>query len=102
YIIIPSTWEEPFGLVALEGLACGCIPIASNGGGLPEAIGKTGIIFQSGSIESLTNSLKKLYSNTLLQEQFLKAIPNHLNGHHSKKIADKYIQAIENHIINKK
>ncbi|WP_216350998.1 glycosyltransferase family 4 protein, partial [Mucilaginibacter polytrichastri] len=33
YILIPSVWEEPFGIVALEGMACGCVPIVSASGG---------------------------------------------------------------------
>lgn len=32
-MVIPSIWEEPFGVVALEGLACGCNIVASNRGG---------------------------------------------------------------------
>ena len=31
YILVPSVWEEPFGIVALEGLACGCLPVVSDG-----------------------------------------------------------------------
>ncbi|HWA33620.1 MAG TPA: glycosyltransferase family 4 protein, partial [Cyclobacteriaceae bacterium] len=36
-LVVPSTWEEPFGIVALEGLACGCKVIIADSGGLPEA-----------------------------------------------------------------
>jgi glycosyltransferase involved in cell wall biosynthesis len=24
-MVVPSLWNEPFGLVALEGVACGCV-----------------------------------------------------------------------------
>jgi len=33
-LVIPSRWEEPFGIVSLEGIACGCVVIGSEGGGL--------------------------------------------------------------------
>ena len=40
-IVVPSLEPEPFGIVALEGLACGCLVVASNHGGLPEAVGSS-------------------------------------------------------------
>ena len=45
-LVIPSLWEEPFGNVALEGMACGCLVLASDGGGLPDAVGKAGFTFK--------------------------------------------------------
>jgi glycosyltransferase involved in cell wall biosynthesis len=39
-LVVPSMWEEPFGLVALEGLASGCRVVVTDRGGLPEAVGK--------------------------------------------------------------
>ena len=38
-LVVPSRWKEPFGMVAVEGLACGCRLVVSEGGGLPEAAG---------------------------------------------------------------
>ncbi|RYY43105.1 MAG: glycosyltransferase, partial [Sphingomonadales bacterium] len=35
-LVVPSVWEEPFGIVALEGLACGCEVVVARSGGLPE------------------------------------------------------------------
>ena len=34
-----------FGVVALEGIACGCVIVGSEGGGLEEAIGPCGVTF---------------------------------------------------------
>ena len=42
YLLIPSDWGESFGLVAIEGIACGCEIIGTDDGGLPEAIGDCG------------------------------------------------------------
>jgi glycogen synthase len=44
-LIVPSVWQEPFGIVALEGIACGCVVVGSNGGGLKDAIGPCGVTF---------------------------------------------------------
>ena len=35
-LIVPSLWEEPFGLVLIEAMRMGCIPIVSQNGALPE------------------------------------------------------------------
>lgn len=44
--LMPSRWEEPFGLVALESQACGTPVVALSNGGLPEVIepGVTGFL----------------------------------------------------------
>jgi glycosyltransferase involved in cell wall biosynthesis len=46
-LVIPSM-DEAFGIVALEGAACGCAVIASDAGGLPEAVGPCGCLFPAG------------------------------------------------------
>ncbi len=36
----PSVWAEPFGMVALESVACGCPAVVSDRGGLADAAGR--------------------------------------------------------------
>lgn len=38
-VCVPSIWNEPFGMVALEAMASGAAVVASDRGGLPEACG---------------------------------------------------------------
>jgi glycosyltransferase involved in cell wall biosynthesis len=47
--LFPIEWEEPFGLVMIESMACGTPVIAANYGAVPEVIedGRTGIIVES-------------------------------------------------------
>lgn len=56
-LVVPSRWPEPFGIVALEGLACGCRVVVSDGGGLPEAIGDCGRTFRTGDVADLARVL---------------------------------------------
>jgi glycosyltransferase involved in cell wall biosynthesis len=42
--LVPSRWQEPFGLVAIEGMACSCLTIVSGTGGLEEIAEKTGAL----------------------------------------------------------
>ncbi len=39
-VVVPSRWSEPFGLTALEAMACGAALLCSPRGGLPEVFGQ--------------------------------------------------------------
>ena len=43
-MVVSSLYEEPFGIVALEGIACCDTVIVTRRGGLPEAVGACGIV----------------------------------------------------------
>jgi glycosyltransferase involved in cell wall biosynthesis len=47
--LFPIDWEEPFGLVMIESMACGTPVIATNRGAVPEVIdhGRSGIVVES-------------------------------------------------------
>lgn len=55
-MVVPSLWEEPFGIVALEGIACCETVIATRRGGLPEAVGPCGTIVEADE-ESLATAM---------------------------------------------
>ncbi|WP_223651835.1 glycosyltransferase family 4 protein [Hymenobacter psoromatis] len=92
---IPSTWEEPFGIVALEGIACGLIPIASNGGGLPDAIGNAGVTFERGNLASLITVTANLVHSPTQQAQCRAAAPGHLAAFGNETITRKFIDVLE-------
>ena len=43
-LLVPSIWEEGFGMVVVEAQSCGIPVIASNRGGLPESTGEGGML----------------------------------------------------------
>ena len=65
-LVVPSIWEEPFGIVALEGIASGCFVIGSSRGGLGDAIGPCGATFDNGQVEQLVTAIR----NALHQAPF--------------------------------
>lgn len=58
-LLFPINWEEPFGLVMIEAMACGTPVIAFNRGSVPEVVkhGKTGFIVENEKemIEAIKN-----------------------------------------------
>lgn len=94
YMLVPSLWDEPFGIVALEGMACGCVPIVSGGGGLPDAVGKAGLICERGSVESLIACMISLKENPVLEEQLREASKEHLIAYHSEAVGTSYLNII--------
>jgi glycosyltransferase involved in cell wall biosynthesis len=94
YLLVPSRWEEPFGIVALEGMACGCIPIVSDGGGLPDAVGSAGVVFKRNSLSSLVKSTIQLLENKQTKSSLLELAPEHLSLHTEKQVSQLYFDVI--------
>ena len=59
-VCVPSRWDEPFGMVVLEALACGVPTVASNRGGIPEAAGDAALYFDPSNVASLVRHLERL------------------------------------------
>jgi glycosyltransferase involved in cell wall biosynthesis len=95
YLLVPSTWEEPFGIVALEGMACGCLPIVSNGGGLPDAVGKAGLIFKRGDVDSFVECMSQVLQNPELEETTRTKAASHLAAHTSLEVSKNYLSVLE-------
>jgi len=96
-MVIPSRWAEPFGLVALEGLAAGCALAASNLGGLPEAVGPCGQLFPNGDAAALAVVLKNLLTDENLRTQLLSQSQSHLANFDPKVVAQHYLNFFQNH-----
>lgn len=93
-MVVPSVWKEPFGIVALEGLACGCIVIGSSGGGLPEAMGGFGLTFPNRDVPALAACLQTVLKepDRYLPQADLLAL--HLEGHQRSKTARHYLDVL--------
>lgn len=57
--IVPSLWEEPFGMVIIESMSCGTPVIGSRIGGIPELIddGINGFLINPGSVKELKEKI---------------------------------------------
>lgn len=93
-VVVPSEWEG-FGLVALEAIACGCIVVGSNTGGLPEAIGQCGLVFDPDEPVSLSEALKSALSDAPLRARLRSAAPSHLARHSRAAMTSQYLEVLE-------
>ncbi|MFT4091129.1 MAG: glycosyltransferase family 4 protein [Asticcacaulis sp.] len=66
--VVPSLWEEPFGLTALEAMAAGCAVISSGRGGLIEASLEHALYLDKVSADEISEALKKLMDNTEMRK----------------------------------
>ena len=59
---VPSLWDEPFGLVALEAMMRGTAVVASAAGGLAESVvhGETGLLVPGGDPDALADALVRI------------------------------------------
>ena len=71
-IYVMSSESESFPNALLEAMACGCTVIGSRVGGIPELIddGVTGLLFESKSVNSLSEALKKAILDPDLRQDF--------------------------------
>jgi glycogen synthase len=95
-LAVPSRWAEPFGIVALEAIACGCVVVGSAGGGLPDAIGGCGITFKNGDADDLARAIREMVTKPELAARCRQVVPDHLRNHRSETVASRYEKIFAN------
>lgn len=64
--VLPS-FDEGFGLPALEAMACGAPVIVSDGGALAETVGEAGVIFQLADAQGISSALRECLAEDRLR-----------------------------------
>ena len=59
-VVVPSRWAEPFGLTALEAMACGGALVCSGRGGLAEVAGEAALLADPEDTEAFAAALLRL------------------------------------------
>jgi glycosyltransferase involved in cell wall biosynthesis len=93
-LVVPSIYNEPFGIVALEGIACGCVVVGTERGGLREAIGPCGITVPNGDALALANCLEGLLSDAGRILALRKPSAEHLAHFTKEKVAEAYLSVL--------
>ncbi|MFQ5834812.1 MAG: glycosyltransferase family 4 protein [bacterium] len=79
-VIYPTIGEEPFGLVPLEGMACGKPVVVTKSGGLVESVidRKTGFVIEKRDPKTLAEKIELLLKDKKLARQMRKAGRRHV------------------------
>jgi glycogen(starch) synthase len=96
-LVLPSIDPEPFGIVAIEGLACGCVAVATRNAGLVEAVGRHGLLCEPGDPTSLANSILEADAATGRMD----GVAEHLARHDPESVANEYLKVLEAAIEDK-
>jgi glycosyltransferase involved in cell wall biosynthesis len=94
-LVVPSRYNEPFGIVALEGIACGCVVVGSEGGGLKAAIGPCGDTFRNGDAADLARVLGRRLRRPELDAEALQHAGDHLASHSSERVTAAYLRELD-------
>lgn len=93
-VVVPSRWEEPFGLVCIEAGAASLPVVATRAGGLPEVIvdGITGLLIDVGDVQAMAHQVQRLVDNAHLRTNLGKAARIRVE----QEFTDKPARALEN------
>lgn len=79
--VVPSCWQEPFGLTVMEGMASGNAVIGSRIGGIPEALGGVGMLVRPGDPDDLAAALEALADDPVLLADTAAACTDYARTH---------------------
>jgi glycosyltransferase involved in cell wall biosynthesis len=94
-MVIPSLVAETFGIVAVEGIACGCALVVSDAGALRETVGPCGVSFPAGSVEGLTQAIEDLLNHPARIEALQSHASEHLRPFKRSAAVGLYLRIIE-------
>jgi glycosyltransferase involved in cell wall biosynthesis len=96
-MLVPSLWQEPFGLVVAEAMACGLPVIASNIGGPAEIITNeiNGLLFEAGDERALALAITELINNPEKRERFGQAAHSTVQD---RFVIEENVRRIEQHL----
>lgn len=102
-VIVPSVWQEAFGLVIGEALACGVPVIGSRIGGIPEVIldQRCGILTTPGDVDELTKAIEKLVYDNKLRDSFSAQGRKHVEKKFDLKLQVSETLKLYHHCLDK-
>ncbi len=93
--VLPSMWEEPFGLTVIEAMAAGLPLITTHSGGIPEICeGVATIISRDHIVDHLADAILDLYQNQEKRRTMGQAAQQHAKLFSKEHYAKEFFDAI--------
>jgi glycosyltransferase involved in cell wall biosynthesis len=95
-VVVPSEWDEPFGLVPLEAMACGTMTLVSRRGIMPSFVRAVGeaAVFPAGDAEALAARIRCWLENADRREEAAAALARDTRMTHGfEACGDAYLAA---------
>lgn len=94
--VLPSMWDEPFGLTIVEAMAVGLPLITTRSGGIPEICeGVATIVDRNNIVNNLADTILNLYQHPEKREQMATASLERAKSFDKETYAVKFFAAIE-------
>lgn len=94
--VVPSMWEEAFGLTVLEAMAAGLPLITTRSGGIPEICEDVALIVdRSHIIDNLIHGIEQLFNNPALRKKMSQESLNRAKDFSKDKYTCQFFNAIE-------
>jgi len=92
-------WQEQFGMVLIEAMACGKPIITTMSGSIPEVVGDAGILIPSGDYFNLAENILRLMNDDSLRDALgKKALAMAGELYDAKKNSMHFKNAVENRL----
>ena len=97
FFVAPSRRQpaEAFGIVALEAIACGAVPIVADQCGLPEAVGPCGLTFATEDSTALAATLARSLAAPGLESTLRSHATTHLSRFEEATVFQQHLQLVQ-------
>lgn len=94
--VVPSMWEEPFGLTVIEAMAAGLPLITTRSGGIPEICeGVATIVEKENIVNNLATAIQDFYVHPKKREETKKSSLTHSNYYDKQRYSEDFFKALE-------
>ena len=103
FLVVPSIWPEPFGIIGIEAMAHGRPAISFNVGGIPEWLEdeKTGFLIERMDIKGFARKMDLLLKNKSLRHELGQNAYKRASAIYNKKNHIKKLIHVFNEVLNK-
>jgi glycosyltransferase involved in cell wall biosynthesis len=92
-VVVPSQWDEAFGIVAAEALACGRVALVSDRGGLPEIVEGLETVVPAGDIPAWANIMRRAVTDRDWREATERKAIERADRFSPRRFAEGYLDA---------